>query len=139
MSNLKQYQQILKDANLRVTPQRIAVLESFRHINTHPSAEEIASFVFKKNPGIAFGTIYHILDSFVEAKILKRVKTDKGAMLYDPVLTKHHHLYCSDSDRIEDYQNSELDKLLEEYFKKHQIKGFDVEDIKLQLVGKFKN
>jgi len=139
MSTFDNYQQVLKEANLRVTPQRIAVLEAFNKIKTHPSADEVASFVSKKHPSIAFGTIYNVLDSFVSAKILKRVKTDKGAMLYDAVKEKHHHLYCNESDRIEDYRDEELDRLLEEYFKKTKIEGFNVEDIKLQIVGTFNN
>ena len=138
MSKSEKYQKTLKDANLRVTPQRIAVLDAIYNCPKHPSAEEIASFVKKNHPSIAFGTIYNVLDSMVGAGILTRVKTDKGAMLYDHITEKHHHLYCSDSDKIEDYHDKELDKLLEDYFRNHAIEGFSIEDIKLQLVGNFK-
>jgi Fur family peroxide stress response transcriptional regulator len=59
-------------------------------------------------------------------------------MRYDGILERHHHLYCSESDRIEDYNDKELDDLLNEYFKRKKIKDFKVEDIKLQIKGKFK-
>lgn len=129
---------LLKNAGLKVTPQRVAVLEAVYTLEGHPSSDEVSKYVNKLHPGIALGTIYNILDSLTEKGILKRVKTDKGVMLYDSVGRKHHHLYCDESDRIEDFYDDELDAMLEAYFKKKKITGFEIRDIKLQLVGKFK-
>jgi Fur family peroxide stress response transcriptional regulator len=130
---------LLRDAGLKVTPQRVAVLEAVFSMDGHPSSDEVSKYVKKFHPSIALGTIYNILDSLTEKGILKRVKTDKGVMLYDSIGKKHHHLYCDESDRIEDFYDDELDALLEAYFKKKKIGGFEIRDIKLQLVGKFKN
>ena len=60
-------------------------------------------------------------------------------MRYDAVMERHHHLYCSESDRIEDYENEELNEMLEKYFEKKKIPDFNIEDIKLQIIGKFIN
>ena len=129
---------MLKEAGLRITPQRIAVLGAVYSIPNHPSSEIIASYLHKHHPNIAVGTVYNILDSLVNAGLIKRVKTDKGAMLYDAITEKHHHLYCNDSDRIEDYYDDELDEMLLEYFRKKEIENFEIKDIKLQIVGNFK-
>lgn len=129
---------LLKDAGLKVTPQRMAVMEAVFSIEGHPSSDEVSKYVKKLHPNIALGTIYNILDSLTDKGILNRVKTDKGVMLYDSVGRKHHHLYCNESDRIEDFYDDELDAMLEAYFTKKKISGFDIRDIKLQLVGKFK-
>lgn len=133
------FHSLLKDAGLRVTPQRVAVLEAVFSLEGHPSSEQVLDFVKKRHPSIALGTVYNILDSFTEKRILTRVKTDKGVMLYDAVTSKHHHLYCDESDRIKDYYDEELDAILEDYFNKKKIDNFEVTDIKLQLVGRFKN
>lgn len=133
------FHSLLKDAGLKVTPQRVAVLEAVFSIEGHPSPDEVSKYVKKLHPNIALGTIYNILDSLTDKGILNRVKTDKGVMLYDSVGRKHHHLYCNESDRIEDFYDDELDAMLEAYFAKKKISGFDISDIKLQLVGKFKN
>ena len=45
-------------------------------------------------------------------------------MRYDAVMEKHHHLYCSETDRIDDYIDEELNKLIDEYFIKRKFKGF---------------
>ena len=58
-------------------------------------------------------------------------------MRYDAVLSKHHHLYCAETERIEDYEDEKLNLLINEYFKKIKIKNFKVQDIKLQITGKF--
>jgi Fur family peroxide stress response transcriptional regulator len=82
-----------------------------------------------------------VLDALVENALIKKVKTERDIMRYDAVMENHHHLYCSDSDRIEDYKNNneELNGMLKKYFKKNRIPGFKIEDIKLQIIGRFIN
>ncbi len=58
-------------------------------------------------------------------------------MRYDAILENHHHLYCSKSDRIEDYNDEELNHLLSEFFKNKGVPNFHIEDIRLQVIGKF--
>lgn len=128
---------ILSDNGLRVTPQRIAVLEAIKRLANHPAAEKIIEFVRINHPNISSGTIYKTLDTFVDAGLLKRVKTDRDVMRYDAMTHSHHHLYCADSDRIEDYNDDELNALLADYFAKRKIPGFSIDDIKLQIIGKF--
>ena len=52
-------------------------------------------------------------------------------------MTSHHHLYCSESDRIKDYNDIKLNEMLAKYFEKKGIPDFKIEDIKLQIIGKF--
>ena len=127
----------LLEKRLKVTPQRIAILEAILKLNNHPTAENIIDHIRKNHPNIATATVYKVLDTFVSNGLIKRVKTERDIMRYDAMLESHHHLYCSDSDRIEDYKDDELNKLLEEYFAKKRIPNFKIEDLKLQIIGKF--
>jgi Fur family peroxide stress response transcriptional regulator len=129
--------QMLKTAGLKVTPQRMAVLEAVYKAGPHPTADKIIDYVQKISPGIAKGTVYNVLGVLVDKKLIKRVKTDKDIMHYDGILEKHHHLYCLSSDRIEDFVDDELDQLLLSYFKRKNIPGFRIEEIKLQINGEF--
>ncbi|HDT12156.1 MAG TPA: transcriptional repressor [Candidatus Marinimicrobia bacterium] len=128
----------LKDRRLKVTPQRIAVLEAVYALDSHPSTEKIIEYIKKTYPNIAIGTVYKVLDVLVENQLIHRVKTEKDIMRYDGMLENHHHLYSSESDRIEDFIDEELDDLLDEYFMNKGIPGFEIEDIKLHIKGKFK-
>ena len=127
----------LKECGLKITPQRIAILEAIYTLNNHPTADNIMVYIRKTHPNIAIGTVYKVLDVLVEKGLIKRIKTEKDIMRYDGVLEPHHHLFGSSSDRIEDYSDEKLDKLLKEYFKKKRIPGFKIEEIKLQINGKF--
>jgi Fur family peroxide stress response transcriptional regulator len=127
----------LIEKGLKVTPQRIAILEAIVKLNNHPTAENIIDYIRKNHPNIATATVYKVLDALVENGLIKKVKTEKDIMRYDAVMESHHHLYCSESDRIEDYKDNELNELLEKYFEKKKIPDFKIEDIKLQIIGKF--
>jgi Fur family peroxide stress response transcriptional regulator len=128
----------LKESGLKITPQRVAILEAIITLKNHPTAENIIDIIRKSHPNISTATVYKVLDVLVESKLINKVKTDKDIMRYDAVLEKHHHIYHSDSDRIEDYYDSELTELLEKYFNEKQIPDFKIEDIKLQIIGKLK-
>jgi len=129
----------LKDSQLKVTPQRVAVLEALNNLKNHPTADKIKEYVVKNHPNIAVGTIYKTLETFVEKGLVKKVKTEQDVMRYDAILDKHHHLYCEDTNRIEDFFDDQLNEMLEEYFKKKKIPNFKVKDIKLQIIGTFNN
>ena len=127
----------LSEKGLKITPQRMAILEAVCTLNNHPTAENIIEFIHRKQPNIATGTVYQVLDTFVEHKIIRKVKTDRDVTRYDGITENHHHLYCSECDLIEDYFDKDLDNLLDEYFKNKPLKGFKIKDIVLQIRGTF--
>ena len=133
------FREQLKEKGLKVTPQRVAIYEAIVKSKNHPTAENVIEYIKANHPNISVGTVYKVLDSLVENSLLKKVKTEKDIMRYDAVLSNHHHLYCSETDRIEDYDDEKLNKLINEYFKKNKIKNFKVQDIKLQITGQFNN
>jgi Fur family peroxide stress response transcriptional regulator len=134
--NISEITKILSEKELKITPQRIAVLNALNELY-HPTAEKVIDYIKVNYPNIAIGTVYKILETYVEKGIIQKVKTEKDIMCYDAVLDKHHHLYSSNSEHMQDYFDEELDKVLLEYFEKKKIPGFRVEDIKLQIIGKF--
>ena len=129
----------LQEKGLKITPQRVAIFDAIVELDNHPTAEDITAFIKPNHPNISIGTVYKVLDTFVENNLLKKVKTDKDIMRYDPHLTNHHHLYCTETNRIEDFEDQVLNDLITNYFKKSKIKNFNIQDIKLQITGTFKN
>lgn len=134
---ISQIKDRLVEKGLKVTPQRIAILEAIYIINNHPTADMIMEYIKDTYPGIATATVYKVLDVLVENQLIVRVKTDKDRMRYDGIIENHHHIYCSESEAIKDYVNEELDQLLATFFKKNGIEDFKIEEIKLQINGKF--
>lgn len=126
---------ILVEKGLKVTPQRIAVLDILLNLNTHPTADTITEYIRLNYPHVPIGTVYKILDVFLKHGLVSRVKTENSIIRYDPVTEKHHHIYYSESEQIEDFYDSELNKILEEYLSRKMIPNFKIEDIKLQIIG----
>lgn len=124
---------------LKITPQRIALWDALKSINGHPTAECLIDFIRKNHPHIAVGTVYKTLETFIDKGLIIKVKTDKDVMRYEIVAPNHHHLYCVESERIEDFYDDEINALLSNYFAKKKIPNFTIEEIKLQITGKFDN
>jgi Fur family transcriptional regulator, peroxide stress response regulator len=122
---------------LKVTPQRIAILEAITKLKNHPTAENILDYIRNNHPNIATATVYKVLDALVANELIRKVKTERDVMRYDALMDSHHHLYCSESDRIEDFVDTELNAMIEKYFEKKKIPNFKIEDVKLQIIGKF--
>ncbi len=135
--SIEQIREKLTDEGLKITPQRMSILEAIYTLNNHPTADNIIEYIRESHPNIATGTVYKVLDTLAENKIIKKVKTDKDIMRYDGVIENHHHIYCSECDLIEDYMDEELDEVLKEYFKKKKFNGFKLEDIVVQIRGTF--
>ncbi len=132
-------QQIVKkisEAGLKVTPQRVAVAKALQELN-HPTVDEIYSEVSTTIPGLSLATVYNVLDVFISKAIVEKVKNDADKMRYDLITEHHHHMYDNQSNRVEDYFDPDLDRLLQQYFEQKQIKGFKLKQVKLQIMGEF--
>ncbi len=129
----------LRDKGLKATPRRLSILEAIIELNNHPTAEEIIKYIRNQNLNIATATVYKALDIMVARKVIIKVDTEKHIIRYDAIPEPHHHLYSAESNIIKDYENEEINKILEKYFKKNKIRDFDIEEIKLQIIGKFRN
>ncbi|MFA9392212.1 MAG: Fur family transcriptional regulator [Prolixibacteraceae bacterium] len=127
----------LSEKGLKVTPQRLAILDSIYQLGNHPTADNIIEYIRQSNPNIASGTVYKVLETLIENKLVKKVTTDRDVMRYDGIMENHHHLYCSECDLIEDYIDEELDEVLKDYFNKKNFEGFKLQDIVVQIRGTF--
>ena len=135
--DLKDINKILKEKNLKVTPQRIAVMQVLMNDRTHPSAEVLIKSILKDHPYISVGTIYNILDTFVNKGIVVKIHTDDNIMRYDPVVEEHHHIYLDEEGEILDYYDEELTELVKNYLKnKEELNSIEIDKIKINLLGR---
>jgi len=127
----------LASRGMKVTPQRMMVMEALLSSREHPTAEQLSEYVRRENPNIATGTIYNILDNFVEKGLINKVKTDREKMRYDAFLEDHHHIYDLESDKIRDLYDEKLSAMIEDYLRENSIPGFNVEQVRLQISGRY--
>jgi Fur family peroxide stress response transcriptional regulator len=139
MNSRLEIRDLISETGIKVTPQRMRVLEAIYKLDNHPTAENILDFIRENDPNIGSGTVYKVLETLVEKNLIKKVKTEKDVMRYDGNVKNHHHLYCIKCDYIEDYNNGKLDKLLNDFFEQNKIDNFIIEDIKVSISGNFIN
>lgn len=89
-------ERLLKEQQLKVTPQRKAILSVLVEADTVLSAQEIFSEVIKILPDINFSTIYRNLDTMLMKGILCHMAPKNGGVLYELRREKshHHHVIC---------------------------------------------
>ena len=82
----------LRAAGLRVTPQRVAVLEALA-ASSHPTADDIYRQVAQHHPGIGLATIYNTLATLTERGQVLTVAAPDGRR-YDLRTEEHQHIRC---------------------------------------------
>ncbi len=121
----------IRKAGLKMTPQRRAVYEAMMELR-HAPIEAIIAKVQSKDKEMTLSTIYRVLDSFCKAGILSLVcHPETGKCNYDITVREHHHLF--DGERIMDYDDAELTRLIRQYLESHNIPAADIEKIQVQI------
>ncbi|HYA91209.1 MAG TPA: transcriptional repressor [Thermodesulfobacteriota bacterium] len=82
-------------SHLRLTPQRIAILDYLEGNKSHPSAEDIYRAVVKKFPTVSLATVYNTLSALERRGQLLKLTIDPSKARYDPNTSPHHHLICN--------------------------------------------
>ena len=100
---IKHAEEKMREAGLRVTPQRRAVWSAFGdEEGGHLAADEVFARARRRLPELSRATVYNTLAAFVEAGMLQAVES-RGAVLYDPNPDPdHHHFRCRSCDRLYD-------------------------------------
>jgi len=88
--------------NIKLTPQRIAILDCLKGNKSHPSAEDIYKSVKKEFPTMSFATVYNTLEALKNKGNILELKIDSAKKRYDPDCTRHHHLICTKCKNIVD-------------------------------------
>ncbi len=91
-----------RDLGLKLTPQRLAVLEVLEGNTTHPSAEDVYRAVRIRFPTMSFATVYNTLETLKRRGRIIELTADPVKKRFDPNTTPHHHAICSCCSRIVD-------------------------------------
>ncbi|WP_422446550.1 Fur family transcriptional regulator [Thermoanaerobacterium sp. DL9XJH110] len=89
-------EKLLKENELKVTPQRKAILQVLEKSKALLNAQELFQEVIKLVPGTNFSTIYRNLDLLLSRGILCRIASESGGVLYELRRrgNHHHHVIC---------------------------------------------
>ncbi len=124
---------VIRNLGLKVTDQRIAIIEVVRSGPKHFTAQEIFEIVTEKNPDIGFATVYRFLRKLSENSFVTEIRLGGMPARYEWALKKHHdHLTCTQCQKIVEFENSEIERLQAKVAKEF---GFELSDHVLELYG----
>jgi Fur family peroxide stress response transcriptional regulator len=121
---------LLKEFNLKVTPQRVAIVEEL-YTNGHMNVDELYINLLKKFPSISLATIYKNINAMVEKVFLNEIKIPTTKSVFELVKEEHSHLVCSSCGKIEDIT---LDTTILENAL-YQKSNFDIKSTNLVFSG----
>ena len=136
----EQFKKLLKDKGLKVTNQRLLVMEAIAACpEEHLTAEEIFDLVKVSYPEIGLATVYRTIQLLNELNLIDRINFDDGYVRYEMGRTQergnkhhHHHLICMKCGKVISFQ----DDLLEELEEKITVTtGFQIVDHEVKLYG----
>jgi Fur family ferric uptake transcriptional regulator len=85
---------LLREAGLRVTAPRLAVLSSVRDLD-HPDVDDVVRAARLRLGAVSTQAVYDVLRAFEEAGLVRRIEPAGSPVRYETrVGDNHHHLVC---------------------------------------------
>src|SRR3954462_13034279 len=76
------------------TTQRVEILDEVRASDGHLTAGEIFERVRRRDPRIAYGTVYRTLHLLAEHGLIQELTFADQASRYDGRVDRHDHMHC---------------------------------------------
>ena len=94
----------LKNKNIRLSHQRLKVLEFVTNNRIHPTVDEIYNKLHKEIPTLSKTTIYNSLNALVDVGLVKLITIEDNKARYDIVTDDHGHFKCESCGNIYDFE-----------------------------------
>lgn len=92
----------LRDSGLRVTKQRVAVLQALAD-RPHSGAEAVLTDVRREVGQVSTQAIYDVLNTFTDRGLLRRIQPAGSSARYElRVGDNHHHVVCRECGAVAD-------------------------------------
>ncbi len=99
----------LQQKQLKLTPQRLAILRLFCADESHPTAQDLYARLRASFPTMSFATVYNTLDALALAGLSQTLHLggESRASRFDPNVEPHHHAVCDFCGRITDIPSAQ--------------------------------
>ena len=111
----EQVQEGLGSAGLRRGGARTAVVEYLARQHCCVSAQEIHEGLRDDGVRVGIASVYRVLDTLAELRLVQRVDFGDGIARFEPVEADghhHHHVVCGDCGKVEPFEDDRLEVAL---------------------------
>ena len=117
------FKRMIRQMGLKVTQQRIAILETLSGGRAHVTAQEVFEVVNSKYPEIGFATVYRFLRKMAEQNMVTEVRMGGLPARYELTPRRHHdHLTCVSCGQIVEFESQQIETLQELVAKAHNFR-----------------
>ena len=106
------YELLLREHQLKVTPQRLGILSLMQKAG-HLDVEELFTLIKKQFSSISLATLYKNINAMMESKLLSEIKVPKHKTKYEIAKDPHIHLVCQKCNEFIDLDIN-IDTLVDE-------------------------
>ncbi len=99
----------IRDAGLRVTPGRVAAIETLEALGGHQTVDEVARGLSERGVKVARATVFNALGDLVTAGLVVIADAGPGPTRYEVATHDHHHFVCTACGSITDVPCAESD------------------------------
>lgn len=135
----ERFKTLLKENGLKVTSQRVAILEALEsRPDHHLTAEEIYECVRVDNPEIGLATVYRTIQLLAELGLIDKLNLGDGFIRYEigdggqNEGHRHHHLICLKCNDVLTFEGDFMEDLEERI---QSAMEFQVVDHEVKLYG----
>lgn len=133
---MEDFKQLLKKHSLKATPQRLAVHEAMLTLG-HASADMVTEAISQKGEAkVTVASVYNILTNMAMLGIYNFRHSANNKMYFDVNTFKHMHLYDQENHIFKDVIDDDLIALIESHLSRKRIRGYKIQSIDIQLVGR---
>jgi Fur family transcriptional regulator, peroxide stress response regulator len=93
----------MKKKGLKLTRQRLEIIDILSRDRSHPSAASILAEARKKTPTISLSTVYLALDAMKRAGLINELEFADRDSRYEGDVSDHINLVCTACGKIEDF------------------------------------
>lgn len=130
----KDYEAHLRSASVRMTKQRLAILQVLADTDNHPDANEIFHAAFAADPSISLSTVYRTIRILEERGAIQRHAFNDGRARFEHADGEHHdHLIDVETGKVIEFRSEKIERLQAEIAAEL---GYDIVRHKLELYGR---
>lgn len=112
-NDLEQFRTYLRQHNLPVTQQRLAIAKVVFASDRHLSVEEVATDVASQGENAGTATIYRTLDLLVKSGLVVERDFGEGFRRFEPSrgIPHHEHMLCTVCGRVDEFRDERLERM----------------------------
>src|SRR5216117_3923215 len=131
----QKFLEFLAKKNLRMTSQRMAIIDTAFSTDKHFTAEQLLEWSRERDKSVSRATVYRTLPLLTESGLVREMDFGKDYKFYDPNYAQHphhNHIICQDCDKIVEFESEKIEKLETEI--SHRL-GFSPKAHRLQITA----